>query len=208
MRISTYHQLKAAVVDLLTKSTAAASLDRDIQMAESRMNRLLRSREMETRAAAILSCGIAHVPVPADFGGVRYFKVTSVQPPHLVRPQSPQQIGTHQQSAPGLPQFFAIVADNFQLSPTPAIDYTAEISYYKKVPPLTEDMPSNWVLSNHPDCYLFGAAFYASQKQQDWERAANFEKFFIQAFAEIESADAHDRWSGGPLRITTDWATR
>jgi hypothetical protein len=204
MTISTYDELRVAVASWLARDDLADQVPDFIALAEARINRLIRTRDMETRATASTTAGSAFLDLPESFGGVRYVKLQT-DPATLLQPMSPTQIETvYAGPETGRPKVYAIVGDAFRLAPTPDAAYTVEISYARKVPALSASATTNWLLSAHPDVYLFGALVCAEMFLGNDARIALWKASFDEALAELENQDATDRWSGGPLAIRTD----
>src|SRR5690606_22233244 len=107
MPIGTYDELRAAVASWLARGDLADQIPDFIALAEARINRLIRTREMETRATAETTAGSAYLPLPADFGGARYVKLLT-DPATPLRPCAPAQIDAMPTGArPGRPVAFA-----------------------------------------------------------------------------------------------------
>lgn len=208
MAITTYDELVAAVGNWLARADLAGVAPDFIALAEARINRLIRTRDMETRATAATTPGSAYLALPENFGGVRYVKLASSDPARLLRFLTPTQIDqTWLGAEVGPPQAYCIVGDAFRLAPTPDAAYTVEISYTKKVAALSSANPVNWLLSGHPDLYLYGALVAAEGYLGNDARLAGWRAQFNEALVELENQDAMDRWSGGPMAIRTDTGT-
>lgn len=207
MSISTYDELIAAVGSWLARADLAAVTPDFVALAEARINRLIRTRDMETRATATTTAGSAYLALPGNFGGVRYVKLLS-DPVRLLRPYTPQQIDSlWLGSDVGQPQVYAVVGDAFRLAPAPDTAYTVEISYNRKVQTLSSANPTNWLLTAHPDLYLYGALVAAAGYLGDDARVPVWKSQYDEALIELENQDAIDRWSGGPLAVQADGGT-
>lgn len=198
-QITDYDGLKQAVTDRLTKSLSLFNVDLCIQETEARINRTVRHLEMETEAIATLSA--ATLSWPLDFGGLRFMEVTSVTPNVLITQVSPGKLAELNSTAVGTPVFYSMEAEVFRFwpSPTSSASYTLRITYYKKVPSLTELTPTNWFLTDYPDVYISGVCWRACMTLQDWERAQVFKAEFAEGLSEIRDDDKETRWGGGPL---------
>lgn len=89
----------------------------------------------------------------------------------------------------GQPRYWARVGDQFQYFPAPDQAYTATLTYTRRVPALSESNPTNWLLTNHPDVYLFGALKEAGPFLLDSERTSLFEAKFQAAAQDIVSSE-------------------
>ena len=61
----------------------------------------------------------------------------------------------------GTPEFYTIIADELQLGPIPGSAQTIEMLFYKKFDALTSSAPTNWMITNAPDVYLYGCLLEA-----------------------------------------------
>ena len=51
-------------------------------------------------------------------------------------------------------------------------DYEAELTYYRKLPPLSDSSTSNWLLAHYPDVYFHGTLALAGPYVNDPRTAA------------------------------------
>lgn len=205
MSITTYDELRAGIAGWLARDDLGGVVPDFIALAEARINRLIRTRDMETRATASTIAGDAYLALPESFGGVRAVKLTSTDPATPLQFATPTQIDQMWAgSQSGRPRLYAIVGDSFRLAPTPDAAYTIAISYNKKVPALSASNPTNWLLAGHPDLYLYGALVAAEGYLGNDARLPAWKAQFEAALTELENQDAMDRWSGGPMAIRTD----
>ena len=84
------------------------------------------------------------------------------QPEELVR------LKTLYPSQTGAPMRYAIVGNTLQVWPwTDGGSHAAEMTYWKRIPALSEAAPSNWLLMLHPDAYLYGALLQSAPYLKD-----------------------------------------
>jgi hypothetical protein len=90
----------------------------------------------------------------------------------------------------GPARFFAtkIGGDTFYLYPSGESDGTLTLIYYQKIPALASDNETNWLLTAHPDLYLFGSLVEANAFTQD-EKALIWKARRDEIFMEIERLD-------------------
>lgn len=156
MALSTYSELVDAVHDFLNREDMSAIAPTLIALAEAEFNRTLRTMDMELRAFANLADRVA---VPDGFSGLRAINIGEGNPLDQVTPEELGKMGV----CAGDARYFALDGNELSFWPQPAAG-TVTIAYYAKVPPLTVAAPSNWLLTAHPDLYLFAtlaqAEFY------------------------------------------------
>ena len=106
-------------------------------------------------------------------------------------------------STTGKPTTFTILGDTIRFSPKPDATYTAVMNYFKRFSALSSSVSTNFILTNHPAIYLYGALFHAAnflgginpQQVQTWQQ------MFATAMERLELNDREDQASGSPLQI-------
>jgi hypothetical protein len=66
--------------------------------------------------------------------------------------------------------------------------------YFKTIPSLSDAVPSNWLLEDHPDVYLYGTLVEASLYLMDDERLPGWSQALEEAVQEIKEADKVARY--------------
>jgi len=94
-------------------------------------------------------------------------------------------------SAPAdVPRIFTIEGPTLKVRP---LDQTAlEVNYFQKIPPLATTDP-NWLLTAHPDLYLFGALVEAEMFGVNDERAPLWKARRDEIFDEIDKLNNKTR---------------
>jgi hypothetical protein len=155
----------------------------------------LKVGDAEMRAYMTVS-GTAAVALPLDCRELRLVTSGGVPLLYVTPPELP--------GGSGQPEKFTLHGRELRLGPGPSGNVTVEILYQTGVPPLSDANPSNWLLREHPDAYLYGTLVAAEafighdERIQLWTQAA------AQVFESIEQADRKARWSGSPLQIRPD----
>lgn len=190
-----YSELKTAVADWLHRDDLTSKIDTFIDLFEARANRMLRVPDMEQRATRLATD--EYIALPSDFLEVRNIQVnTSV--PYMLEYASPQNIDA-KGTGSGDPRYYTIVGNEFQLWPS-ASGKTVEISYYKKIPALSDSNTSNWLLNGYEDYYLNGviaeAYFYTMDDRLDRQqmKLAEFE-------ALINKRGKNKAYGSGPITV-------
>lgn len=190
MAISTYDELKTSVASWLKRSDLTALIPDFITLAEDRMNRALRVRQME---AALASTAITdnRIAVPTGTVGVKTLWTDGYEnSPLLARSyESLLTDGTE-----GVPTGWAWQGDYFYF------DGSGDVSgvLYTKIPALSSLQATNWLLTAHPSAYLFGALAEAHAYTRNPEAAA-WKDRFEGALSDLDGGDMRDRFGSGPL---------
>lgn len=203
MAISTYTELKSAVADWLNRDDLTSVIPTFIALAETSMERALRTRKMLVRANATIDT--QYSAVPSDFLEIRSMKITSSSPIQPMYAQTMEAMDDLDAKNPGTgkPVYFCVVGNQIRVHPAPSGNYTAELAYYSTINKLSASVASNWILASHPDAYLYGALLQAAPYLKDDERAGVWSGLYVAAIEAIKTADERAASSGGALVTRT-----
>ena len=200
MAISTYTELQTAVANWLDRDDMSARIPEFIALTEARFNRILRIRAMETEAEQATSAGVRTYSLPTDYRQMRTVHLTTnpITAMSYITPEIMDRIWSG--STQGKPTTYTIKGGNIYVGPAPDVIYTLMFLYYKKIPALTALAPTNDILTDAPDVYLYGSLLEAEPFLQNDARVQLWATAFQQAIADIQEQDEKDRHSG-ELRV-------
>lgn len=200
MAITNYTELKSAVADWLNRSDLSAAIANFIALSETQTERNLRVRQMLTRADATIDT--KYSAVPSDFLQARTFKLTSTSPVQPLEFATDDQMDDFDASntAPSRPLYFSMVGNQFRVNPVPDSSYTAELSYFAKIPRLSDAAPTNWLLTMAPDIYLYGALIQSAPYLKDDERINVWTTLYAAGLDALRVADQGATSSRGVLK--------
>lgn len=184
-----YAELQVKVADWLHRTDLAAAIPGFIELAEERLNRDLRVRQMEV-ALAVTPITDNRIAVPEGTVGVKTLWVPGSLN-HPILPQSFESVLA--MDATGRPTRYAWQGSEFYFNGSGDVQGVL----YQAIPSLSEANPSNWLSTAHPSVYLFGAMLEAGIYTKDADMAVYAQRFH-NAIGAITSADERDRF-GGPL---------
>jgi hypothetical protein len=162
-----------------------------IALAEERIYRLLRVRQMEaTLSATAIANGL--IALPASMVGIKTLWLDGYEESPLL-PQTYEFVLSHDSG--GLATHWALAGDGIYFNGTG----TVEGVIYESVPELSETDSTNWLLTAHPSLYLFGSLMEAHLYIKDQEQAQMWEARFGRAIDEVMGADKRDMLNG-PLQ--------
>src|SRR5580765_6632960 len=199
MALSTYTELQTSVLNWLARPgdpLVAPTVPEMIVLAESELRRRLRVGQAEARAS--LTATTAAVALPSGCRQIRL--VTSDGA--LVTYVPPDQLP----GGSGPPYHYTLHGSELRLGPAPSGSVTLEILYQSGVPPLSDAAPTNWLLTDHPDAYLYSTLVAAETFIGHDERIPLWTQAAATVLASIEQADRKARWPGG-LTIKVDGIT-
>jgi hypothetical protein len=169
-----------------------------VTLCEVKFNRILRLSTMETRSTATLD--EQYEEVPTDFLEMRSIQITGGSG-WLLSYISPQTASSsYLTTESGIPKFYTIIDSSLVFFPAPAGSFTMEMLYYAAIPALSDVAPTNWMLTNHPDVYLYGSLKEAEAYIKNDPRIQSWKIQYEEAIAQVMAADQRSRWSG-PMQI-------
>lgn len=201
MTISTYDELVSATADWMARNNISSTRANDfVSLAEADFNRTLRVTSMERRAAATIEAGDAYLSMPQNCLGLRVLT-------HDTTPFEELQYVTQDwmrtrlmRLNTGRPKFYAQFGTEFQLGPVPDANYAFEAIYYERIPGLSAGAPTNWLLEQHPDIYLFGTLVQCALFYQNDTMLARYEPRLAQKLDDLRSSESSIEFNGSPLQ--------
>jgi hypothetical protein len=205
MSITSYSELQTAVENWTARTDLTDLIPDWITLAESDFNRKIRVRQMMVTQTTTPSSGqfslptdyLAHVNV--TYTGSFNRNLQYVHPSQFAEryPDSPSDV----------PRIFTVMGTTdsvgvVKIMPTDAdeVDFT----YYQKITALSTSNTSNWLLSAHPDVYLFGTLVEACAYTKDYDQAAIWK---TRRDALIEDITKLDQKTRGPSSISVPGVT-
>jgi hypothetical protein len=199
MAITTYSELKTAIADWLNRSDLASAIPNFISLAEAQMSRQIRHRKMVTRATATMDT--PYFAVPADWKETIRFQLNT-NPITPLLYVTPEQLLEDSQvySSAGQPMFFTTIGQQFEVLPQPDGSYDAELLYYSKLPALSDAAPTNWLLTESPDIYLYGALAQSAPYLKEDERTGIWAGLYQKFVDDMMLADERARIGSSKLK--------
>jgi hypothetical protein len=203
MAISTYAELQTAAANWLDRTDLTARVPEFIDLAESTFNRTIRNRQMITKNDSY-SLDSRYVNLPTDTLEVIRI-VVDVTPQITLQYLTPEEIAERRNSSStGRPQYFTVVGgstNQIELLRSPDETYTSSILYYTKIPALSDSATTNWLLTSHPDIYLFGTLVEAEPYLKNDERMPMWSARLSKALEELKLQGEREMHTGSSLRM-------
>jgi hypothetical protein len=199
MALDTFAGLKATIADYLNRDDLTAIIPSFITIAEAKFNRKLRTRQMIKRAEGQIET--AFFAYPADWLQAKEFQLNTnpIVRLQFVTEAYGDELKANRYVSIGQPAYYTITGTQLEFIPTPDSTYSAELTYYAKIPALSDANTSNWLLAYAPDLYLYGALLEAAPYLKDDERLAVWSQMYINSLGDIEVADQRASVSSTPL---------
>lgn len=203
MALTTYDELKSSIADFLDRDDLTTVIPDFITLAETKMNREIRHWRMEKRATAVLDT--QYSALPNDFLEPIRMSITSgdTSTLEMVGAFEITSLRAQNLNTAGRPKSFAILDGSIEVHPSPDASYTLEMLYFEKIDALSASNTSNWVLTNHPDAYLYGALLHAAPYLAEDARLQIWASLYKTAIDAInmESEKAKTSGSGRRMKI-------
>jgi len=149
-----YASLQTSIAAWLNRDDLSSYIPESITLAEAEFQRTIRAREMLRNADTTTS--VVSVQLPSDFLELRHITLTSEnQPLYYATLAELDDIRRNVQVA-AQPTHVAVYNTKLELAPVPDKQYTLEIVYYQKIPELSSNTSTNWLIAAYPDVYLYG----------------------------------------------------
>lgn len=179
-------------------------IDTFILMVESRINRVLKTREQSARSYTPTVTDQEYYSLPTDFAGMRNIQVNSLLPivPHTTlsyKYLTPEQFDNKRDEVYNGQPYFTLIANQLQIWPTLDAGQSIEMVYYQKVPNLNSTDTNNWLSDSHPDIYLAGITAEIEMFAKNYDVGKIWYDRMSKAINELDQSDIDERWSGVSL---------
>lgn len=185
MALSNYSELKASVESWSSRDDLADVYDDLIALTEAKLWQTLRVRSMENRIS-IAGSG-RFIPLPTGFLEAR--RVLYVNGSRRIRIEPGTPSGMKITDASGIPSEYVVTEELEFNRPTTG---RIELQYFRKLDGLSVENPTNGILTEYPNLYLYGCLGFAFAKAQDTEQEIKWSSRF-----QAELIDANERAKAG-----------
>jgi hypothetical protein len=190
MAITTYAELQAAAANWLVRGDLTARIPEFIALAEARLNRVLRPRLAETEVVLAASVGARTIPLPAGF--TEPLRVWIVRADGRTELPFLEASLLGASSLRGEPGAWTVDGANLGFDRPCDQAYGLTLRMLKAFA-LLEAAPTNALLTDAPDVYLFATLCEAAPFLRDAELVATYEAKLERAVAELNAKDARSR---------------
>jgi hypothetical protein len=201
MAFINYSDLKNTIASYLGRSDLTAAIPDFINMAEFRMRRQLRTRQMLKSATSVMTPGDNTIGLPVDFLEMRdiYIQGNPRQVISYITPSSFTRNARTEER--GVPNYYTILGDELSFAPIPDAEYVLDMLYFYKPDLLSDTVPSNIFLANFPDVLLYGSLAEAEPYLMNDARIQTWISLYDRAISNIIGADDYSEYSGVPLAM-------
>jgi hypothetical protein len=176
MAFDDYLDLRTSVIEMVRRPDIADVMDRLTLLAETWLNRNLRTKDQITETTLSFSSGVATLPTD-------YLETIGLYTSEgeEIEPRTLQDLQNDTASFP---------------------DGSYTFQYYAKLPTLTTSMTTtNWLLSSAPDLYLYAVGYEAAKHVQDENLARVARALREESLMDVMGQDFSARYSRMKVRL-------
>jgi|SRR5882672_2028487 len=199
----TYTGLLASVASWMNRTDLTTTIPDFVSIAESRIARELRLRTQLVTATLTTSTVTRAVSLPPDW--LEFENVSIAGAPETACQYvniEHMDVKYPESGYAGRPFVYTIEGANVLFGPTPDSAYTVNIMYYARFPSLIS-AGANWLLTNHPNIYLYACLREGAFFTKDGASAAQWDGLFKQEVKTLQDQDDEATHSGSALRVKT-----
>jgi len=202
MAFTNYSDLKSTIADYLARDDLDTKIPDFIRLAEERLKRDLRIRQMLKVATASTIVNDSTVSLPSDFLAMKDLHLDT-NPVRVLQFQNTSNFFRNARTTDkGVPTMYTLLGSEFQFAPYPDAVYTLRMVYYHKPELLSDSNPSNLFLANCPDLLLYGALAEAEPYLMNDERLATWASLYDRGLASLRASDDDSEYPSSPMSIT------
>jgi hypothetical protein len=200
MALTNYNDLVTTVESYLARSDLASIIPTFVMLAQQRISRDLRTREMLKISTTTATDGTVELPI--DFLEMREMHFQG-NPPITLEYQSPDKFFRNQvTTTSGLPYYYTIIGYEFQFAPVPDSAQVLQLLYYAEPTFISSTVPSNLYLANYPDALLYATLAEAEPYLLNDERITVWASMYDRAISNITNSDIDKKFPNTALNVT------
>lgn len=198
MAITTNAQLETAVANWLHRDDLTSRIPEFVTVAETRLFRELRVKDMETAFSTAITSGT--ITLPTSYVDLKYAYVDESPVTWLERKPAAWIFEKYPtRSSDGKPKFIARQASTFIFGPYPDSTYTIAGVYYKNIGPVSSS--AHALFTNNPDLYLFAALLEAVPFLEDDKRVPLWLAKYNDSLTRLQGQSDREEYSGSTLAV-------
>jgi hypothetical protein len=202
MAFTNYSALKTKIAEYLARTDLDAQIPDFIRLAEERLRRELRIRQMLKVATASTTASDSTVSLPADFLAMKEMHLDTTPVSTLTFQTTSNFFKNARVTDSGKPVHYTLLGSEFQFAPIPDAVYTIRMVYYYKPDLLSDSNTSNLFLANCPDLLLYGALAEAEPYLMNDERLATWAQLYERGLQALRTSDDDSEYPSAPMVIS------
>ena len=202
MAFTNYTDLKATVADYLARTDLTTQIPDFITLAENRLRRDLRLRQMIKVVTTTTTASDATVALPSDFLEMRDIHIET-NPIQTIIYQNPSNFFRNSNvTVGGMPSYYTVTGSEFQFAPIPDSAYTLKMIYYAAPTYLGVSNSSNVFLATCPDLLLYASLGEAEPYLMNDARVQTWASLYDRGLNSITISDDAGENPSAPMVIS------
>lgn len=199
MALQNYNDLLTAIPKFVNKRSLDGMAGDFIALTESDIQSKLRTREMQVKVEAPVTCASVNLP-PDWLDATRLWIAGQHRALDYVTQDALEEMrGCQGGMVPGVPTHYSLADNVIELAPVPTNELSLWMLYYAKIPTLSVDRPTNWLTARDIGVYLYGALVRASPYLLDDARVATWANEYTARVQQLNISSQVALHSGAPL---------
>lgn len=195
MALTTYAELQTSLTNWSHRADLASLLPDFIVLAEAKLNRNLRTIDMETAATLTPVSGVC--ALPSDYLSSRRVYVNTSSPIEMEY-LPPEQFYIKYPITVGGSKYYTIEGETLILADRGAA--SVKLLYYQAIPALASNS-TNWLLTSHPDLYLSASLAELYDYTKNTNEMAKWAEKAREIVDNVHSHDNKRKYSGSAMRV-------
>ena len=201
MALATYSDLLASVANWMNRTDLTAVIPDFVVMAESEIGRDLRLRKQVTSTVLPTVANTRGITLPSDWLEFENVSVLNTPERQLTFATVEHLDSVYPNNGSnGVPALYTVEGDQVLFGPTPDANYSISVLYYARFPALAS-ASANWLMTNHPAVYLYGALYQGCLFVKDKQGASEYKGLYAAAVNALQMQDDRAQHSGSSLRV-------
>jgi hypothetical protein len=190
--------LEAAITATLDRDDLASTVPAWIRLAEAVLNRLLDDQEMH--ACVTAETDKLRTALPTDWVQTDRIEVVSTSPTVPLVYCEPHALAHYRAtSVPGIPAYYSYIGRNIEFNCEPEGIISVKIDYKRKLALADTPTSKNWLLTSHPDAYLYGALVHSAPYLKNDPRLQTWGSMSSSVIEQINARHERAKVSGSRL---------
>ncbi len=204
MALATYGDLKASVASWLGRTDLSTPIVDFVTLAHKQLMRDLRGHLRLQKRDTAFSIATEYVAAPADFLELVSMHLNT-SPRVAITLGAPDDMSRLDSS--GQPVYVSLAGattagtETFRFAPPPAGTYTATIEYYAGLTFFGSDAATNWILTDHPQLYLYGSLLQSAAYIENDARVPLWQAAYAEALAAVKAEGRRARWGANGMQV-------
>lgn len=197
MALANYSDLQASALDWMERAGQSGKAPDWIKLAESKLNRKLGAVEVEATLTGTASSRTIDITSLSMVEPIALFIAPTGEDEREIQPQAN---GTYPllEVTEAQPRIYSVVGTDLQFERILDQAYPFRFIYRERFA-LSDSVPTNWLLTNHPDVYLAATLMWGAGYNQDWQNGPVWKAMLDEAIPEIQHTIAQNK--RGMLRV-------